>query len=175
MTWAYIGLGSNLEGPRDQLAAAVAELHQIPQTQVTGLSQFYQSKAVGPEQPDYINAVAHIETQLEPLALLDALQAIEQAHHRVRKEHWGPRTLDLDLLLFEHQLINHPRLTVPHPFLTQRNFVLLPLADIDAGLQLPNGESIQHYLTITGRDGLVAIEQPILAELITPRVTKEPV
>ena len=102
---------------------------------------------MGPQdQPDYINAVVHLETDLEPIALLDALQELEHLHRRVRKQHWGPRTLDLDMLLYNQETINHARLQVPHPGLTQRNFVLYPLAEINSQLSLPNGTSLQQLL-----------------------------
>jgi 2-amino-4-hydroxy-6-hydroxymethyldihydropteridine diphosphokinase len=117
-------------------------------------SSLYRSRAVGPVQPDYINAVALVETSLTPLALLDALQSLEQAHRRVRLEHWGPRTLDLDLLLIDQQIIEHERLMVPHPFLTQRNFVLYPLAEITPGLILPSGEPLKELISQCSPNGL---------------------
>ena len=157
MALAYVGLGSNLEDPRTQVLRAFDELAALPHTQLTAHSALYSSKAVGPEQPDYINAVALIDTQLDPLALLDNLQALEQAHQRVRIQHWGPRTLDLDLLLYDRQIINHARLSVPHPYLTQRNFVLYPLADISPNLHLPNGSALAELLAHCPADGLVRL------------------
>lgn len=155
---AFIGLGSNLDDPRAQVEQALAELAQLPNTRLTGQSPLFQSTAVGPgEQPDYINAVARVVTQLDALTLLDELQALEQAHQRVRLERWGPRTLDLDLLLFDGQVIDHPRLQVPHPYLTQRNFVLYPLAAIDPQLVLPCGTRLAALLAQTPADGLRVI------------------
>ncbi len=155
MALAYIGLGSNLAQPLAQVQTALNELATIPLTQLRAQSALYRSRAIGPgEQPDYINAVALLETQLEPLALLDALQAIEQTHQRVRIEHWGPRTLDLDVLLIDSQVIVSERLTVPHPYLTQRNFVLYPLADITPSLQLPCGTALTQLLAECPLDGL---------------------
>ena len=119
MALAYIGLGSNLEDPLAQVMRAFDELADLPQTTLLARSFVYASHAVGPEQPDYTNAVVLLDTQLTPIALLDALQAIEQAHQRVRIQHWGPRTLDLDLLLYGDQTIDEERLKVPHPYLTQ--------------------------------------------------------
>lgn len=171
MAKVFIGLGSNLDDPRDQLIRAFSELHAIPKTQLTAVSKLYQSKAVGPEQPDYINAVAQLETELAPLDLLDQLQAIEQAHQRVRKEHWGPRTLDLDLLLFNNDTIEHLRLIVPHAYLSQRNFVLIPLADIEPELRLPSGAKISELIETLGRDGLAAIESLELKQLLEPTST----
>lgn len=156
---AYIGLGSNLENPRAQVEQALVELATIPQSHLLAKSPLYRSAPVGPcEQPDYINAAALLETSLTPLALLDALQAIEQSHQRVRIEHWGPRTLDLDILLLDQQAIDSERLKVPHPYLTQRNFVLYPLADIAPELRLRDGTSLQQLIAQCPRDGLAPIE-----------------
>lgn len=159
MVQAYIGLGSNLADPLGQVTRALKELASLPATRLIKQSSLYQSRAIGPEQPDYINAVALLETNLEPIELLDALQAIEQAHSRVRVQHWGPRTLDLDLLLYGDKTIQHPRLIVPHPYLTQRGFVLYPLADIDPNLHLPNGQSLQSLVNQSTFDGLVRLPE----------------
>jgi 2-amino-4-hydroxy-6-hydroxymethyldihydropteridine diphosphokinase len=164
MTLVYVGLGSNLQDPitlQDpvtQVERAFGELHEITQTQVTGRSPLYSSRALGPIQPDYINAVAQLETTLDPLALLDALQAIEQRHNRLRKERWGPRTLDLDLLLYGDQIIRHKRLCVPHPELSSRNFVLYPLADLNPDLYLPEGIRLIDLLNQTSTEGLVRLD-----------------
>lgn len=160
MALAYIGLGSNLEDPLAQVTRAFDELADIPRTSLVQRSAIYSSLPVGPEQPDYINAVALLDTQLAPLALLDALQAIEQAHQRVRIQHWGPRTLDLDLLLYAEQTIEHERLNVPHPYLTQRSFVLYPLADITPDLHLPDGTSLADLLSRCPADGLIRLPSP---------------
>ncbi len=156
---AYIGLGSNLENPRTQVEQAFSELGSISNTELIARSRLYSSRAIGPgEQPDYINAVALLRTELAPLTLLDALQAIEQTHRRVRVEHWGPRTLDLDILLLDNQIIDGERLKVPHPYLSQRNFVLYPLADVAPNLVLPNGIALTELLVNCPRDGLDPIE-----------------
>lgn len=145
---AYVGLGSNLENPIQQVSDALIELNEIAQTRLLKQSQLYRSDPVGPPgQPDYINAVALLETALEPLDLLDALQSIENAHQRRRIQHWGPRTLDLDLLLYADQQIDLERLQVPHPHMTEREFVLYPLAEIAPGIELPNGIPLQQLLT----------------------------
>lgn len=157
MALTYIGLGSNLEDPLAQVKRAFDELSALPQTLLVERSAIYSSKPVGPEQPDFINAVALLDTQLAPLELLDALQAIEQAHQRVRIQHWGPRTLDLDLLLYGDQVIAHERLTVPHPYLTQRSFVLYPLADITPALHLPDGSRLCDLLHRCPADGLIKL------------------
>nr|WP_299245282.1 2-amino-4-hydroxy-6-hydroxymethyldihydropteridine diphosphokinase [uncultured Halomonas sp.] len=128
---AYIGLGSNLNGPREHVEQALIALKRLPVTRLLAASPCYASKPVGPQdQPDFINAVARITTRLSPLALLDQLQALEQQHQRRRLRHWGPRTLDLDLLLFDDLSLDLPRLKLPHPAMQERAFVLFPLADI---------------------------------------------
>ncbi|MCW8983212.1 MAG: 2-amino-4-hydroxy-6-hydroxymethyldihydropteridine diphosphokinase, partial [Gammaproteobacteria bacterium] len=149
MVKAFIGLGSNLNSPRLQLENALQELAQLPKSQLTCFSSLYETAPMGPvDQPDYvqpgyINAVAELETELAPEALLDQLQLIESVHQRVRGEvQWGPRTLDLDLLLYGEQIIETGRLSVPHPGLTERNFVLIPLYEIRADLKLPDGRAI---------------------------------
>nr|WP_298376437.1 2-amino-4-hydroxy-6-hydroxymethyldihydropteridine diphosphokinase [uncultured Halomonas sp.] len=128
---AYIGLGSNLNGPRQHVEKALIDLQYLPVTTLVAVSPCYASKPVGPQdQPDFINAVARVDTRLSPLALLDQLQALEQQRRRRRLRHWGPRTLDLDLLLFDDLDLDLPRLTLPHPAMQERAFVLFPLADI---------------------------------------------
>ena len=160
MALAYIGLGSNLEDPLAQVTRAFGELAELPLTRLAARSAIYSSLPIGPEQPDYINAVAQLDTQLEPLALLDALQAIEQAHQRVRIQHWVPRTLDLDLLLYGDETIDLERLKVPHPYLAQRSFVLYPLADISPDLHLPDGTPLADLLSRCPPDGLVRLPSP---------------
>jgi 2-amino-4-hydroxy-6-hydroxymethyldihydropteridine diphosphokinase len=141
MTAAYIALGSNLQDPLKQLRNAVAAINRVPDSRVERSSSIYRSAPLGPgAQPDYLNAVLLLATALPPLRLLDALQQIEQAQGRVRGVRWGARTLDLDILLYGDQKIDDPRLTIPHPAMEQRNFVLYPLFEIsDANLVLPGG------------------------------------
>lgn len=154
----YIGLGSNLDAPLRQVQQALNELNALPQTQLVRASSLYRSRAVGPgDQPDYINAVAQLATQLAPEPLLDALQAIEQAHQRQRLVRWGPRTLDLDILLYDDTTIASARLSVPHPYLTARNFVLLPLLEIAPELRLANGTSIATLALSCGEEGLIKL------------------
>jgi len=144
---AWIGLGSNLEHPPQQVRRAFEELRQLPDTTLVAHSSLYRSEPLGPpDQPDYINAVAALDTRLAPEPLLDRLQAIEQAHRRVRTRHWGPRTLDLDLLLYGDRVIATPRLTVPHPGIYTRHFVLWPLAELAPQLILPDGRPLQALL-----------------------------
>lgn len=151
-TDAFVGLGSNLDNPLGQLARAVAELAALPQTDLVAQSPFYASRPVGPQdQPDFVNGAVWLRTALPPHSLLDHLQAIEQAHGRERLRHWGPRTLDLDLLVYGRQILDDERLTVPHRELANRDFVLQPLLDLDPDLQLPDGTSI-HQLRQTCPD-----------------------
>ncbi|VVN90360.1 2-amino-4-hydroxy-6-hydroxymethyldihydropteridine diphosphokinase [Pseudomonas fluorescens] len=143
----YIGMGSNLADPADQLRNAIDALAQLPQTELSGVSAFYQSDSLLPGQPRYTNAVAALDSRLAPLELLDALQAIENAQGRERNERWGPRTLDLDILLFGDRLIDEPRLKVPHYHMQARAFVLYPLADLaPPDLQLADGRLLSALL-----------------------------
>ena len=143
----YIGMGSNLADPVEQLRSAIEALAQLPQTELVGVSAFYQSDSLLPGQPRYTNAVAALDSTLPPLELLDALQAIENGQGRERLERWGPRTLDLDIVLFGERLIDEPRLKVPHYHLQERAFVLYPLAELaPADLRLADGRSLSDLL-----------------------------
>lgn len=147
MTLVYIGLGANLDQPQQQLEQALVELARLPSSTLVSHSSLYHSKPVGPQdQPDYVNAVALLETLLTPLDLLDALQQLEQNHGRIRKRHWGERTLDLDIILIDNQIIESERLTVPHPFAQQRSFVLIPLSEINPNLIFPDGIALEQLL-----------------------------
>lgn len=158
MTAAYIGLGSNLDSPEQHIISALFALDALPYTSLKKRSSLYKSKPVGPQdQNDYINAVAELETGLLPLALLDRLQAIERRHGRARGRRWGPRTLDLDVLLYGAEIIHHQRLTVPHPELLKRAFVLAPLAEIRADCALPGRGIISDHLANVDRAGLERI------------------
>ncbi|ERI54299.1 2-amino-4-hydroxy-6-hydroxymethyldihydropteridine pyrophosphokinase [Pseudomonas sp. EGD-AK9] len=156
MERVYIGLGSNLAEPLQQLRDALAALAQLPDTRLLAHSSFYASDPLGPpDQPRYVNAVAALDTALQPWTLLDALQRIEQEQGRVRKaERWGPRTLDLDILLFGERSIADERLTVPHYHMHARPFVLYPLAELAAELQLPDGRRLSELLAACPFTGL---------------------
>ncbi len=135
-----IGLGGNLADPRRRLCQTLEALVALPDTRLVGHSDLYASAPVGPQdQPDFINAVAALETTLAPLVLLDALQQLENAAGRERHRHWGERTLDLDILLWDDRTLDLPRLTVPHPELTRRAFVIGPLLDLLPDCRLPDG------------------------------------
>ena len=148
MTPAYIALGSNLSHPHQQLITAVAALQNRTNTQLVRVSSIYRSAAVGPgTQPDYLNAVLLLMTTLLPEELLDVMQGIELVQGRVRDVHWGPRTLDLDLLLYGNQQLATATLTVPHPRMLQRHFVLYPLREISGpNLLLPDGSDLDTWL-----------------------------
>jgi len=144
---AYIGLGSNLEEPQRQLQAGFDALARLPQSQFVARSSMFRSAPVGyAEQPDFVNAVAAIHTTLSPRALLDALLEIERAHGRVRTFPNAPRTLDLDILLYGEHVINEPGLTIPHPRLAERAFVVVPLMQIAPDIVVPGQGRISELL-----------------------------
>ncbi|MET0065884.1 MAG: 2-amino-4-hydroxy-6-hydroxymethyldihydropteridine diphosphokinase [Candidatus Thiodiazotropha sp.] len=154
---AYIGLGSNLENPRQQVTDAFEELQAAAHCRMLRRSSLYRTRPVGPQdQPDFINAVASLATRLQAERLLDVLQEIEQRHHRMRDTgRWGPRTLDLDLLLYGDQCIETPRLRVPHPEMTRRAFVLVPLREIaPRDLALPGQGRLGDFLPDASLDRL---------------------
>ena len=131
MTRAAIALGSNLEDPEAQVRRGFEEIAKLPQTQLIARSKLYRTAPVGyADQPDFINACALVETELDPRALLESLLSIERAHHRVRTIPNGPRTLDLDLILYGDLVMSEPGLTIPHPRARERQFVLMPLRDV---------------------------------------------
>jgi len=155
ITAVFIGLGSNLNHPESQLQRAIKALAKLPQTQLVVLSCVYRSRPIGPvQQPDFLNAVALLHTALKPMALLDRLQEIETQQQRIRNVHWGPRTIDLDILLYGDQEIYTERLAVPHPRLSERNFVLRPLLDINPHLALPGGVRLSQLAAAVGNEGL---------------------
>lgn len=148
MTRVYIALGSNLASPLDQVNAALAALGEIPHSHIVVVSSLYRTPPLGPpDQPDYLNAAVALETDLAPEALLDSTQRIELQQGRVRKaERWGPRTLDLDIMLFGNLTIDTPRLTVPHYDMKNRGFMLWPLFEIAPELRFPDGVALRDVL-----------------------------
>lgn len=147
MKVSYVALGSNLDHPQRQVTTALKELSALPGTKFLGSSSCYRSEAVGPgDQPDYVNAVAALTTEVPALQWLRMLKSIEAAHGRLRRERWGPRTLDLDILLYADQSITHELLQVPHPRMGQRRFVLQPLYELAPDLTLPCGTSVASLL-----------------------------
>ncbi|MDG2947595.1 2-amino-4-hydroxy-6-hydroxymethyldihydropteridine diphosphokinase [Bisgaard Taxon 10/6] len=147
MAVAYIALGSNLNAPAEQLNAAVKAIAALPQTSVEKVSSYYGSKPMGPQdQPDYVNAVLQIQTELSPPALLDELQRIENEQGRVRLRRWGERTLDLDILLYDNLEMQSERLTIPHYDMQNREFVIVPLAEIAPERILPDGKTVAELM-----------------------------
>jgi len=154
VTLAYIALGSNLASPLEQVNAAVQALGAIPQSRIVAASSFYRTPPLGPQdQPDYLNATVVLETALDAEALLDNTQRIELQQGRVRKaERWGPRTLDLDIMLFGNEVINTDRLTVPHYDMKNRGFMLWPLFEVAPDLIFPDGSSLKSVLDDLGAE-----------------------
>jgi 2-amino-4-hydroxy-6-hydroxymethyldihydropteridine diphosphokinase len=161
-TLCYLGLGANLHQPLQQLQQAVVALAALEDCQLQSVSSLYGSKPMGPQdQPDYVNAVVALLTTLTTEQLLDQLQTIELEQGRQRKdERWGPRTLDLDILLFGNHTINTTRLTVPHYGMKVREFVLYPLAELAPELQLPDATPLAQLLTTVPQNGLVVLAPP---------------
>jgi 2-amino-4-hydroxy-6-hydroxymethyldihydropteridine diphosphokinase len=144
---AFIALGSNLDDPVSQIREGIADLAQLPHTRVKRASALYGSAPVGyRDQPDFINAVAEIETGLEPRPLLAALLEIEKRHGRMRGVRNGPRTLDLDIALYGDRTVHEPGLVVPHPRLHERAFVIVPLAEVAPELDIPGWGSVSRLL-----------------------------
>lgn len=167
MAKAWIGLGSNLENPSKQVTDAFVELNELPDTQLVRHSSLWQSKPFGPQdQPDFINAVAEITTELTPLDLLAKLQGLEDLHQRKRERHWGPRTLDLDLLAYEQEVFSSEILTLPHPGIAERAFVLCPLAELDENLALPNLGKVKQLIQQLGEQACSEV-LPLEAKVTT--------
>ena len=143
-TRAFIGIGSNLCGPVAHVRSAIKEIDGVPDTHLERSSSLYSSPPMGPpDQPDYVNAVVEVRTSLDGLSLLDQLQHLERTHGRLESPfRWGPRTLDLDILLFGAEVIECDKLSIPHPGLSTRAFVVIPLAEIAPDLRLPGGVSV---------------------------------
>ena len=148
MTVVYIAIGSNLASPLEQVNAAIEALGAIPESRLLAVSSFSRTPPLGPQdQPDYLNAAVALDTDLSPEALLDHTQRIELQQGRVRKaERWGPRTLDLDIMLFGDAVIDTERLTVPHYDMHNRSFMLWPLFEIAPELRFPGDTPLGDYL-----------------------------
>lgn len=166
MAEVTIGLGSNLgrhsqggyQDRRAQLQQALDKIAEHPEITLIKVSRFFETAPVGPgDQPNYINAAAKIRTCLSAIELLDFLQSIECSQGRQRIQRWGPRTLDLDILTYDQLICDTDRLTIPHPRLHERAFVLAPLADIDPQLQIPNQENVTQLLANCSSNGIVKI------------------
>lgn len=155
---AYIGLGSNLNNPKEQIKQALMALDGSEDVSVVGLSSLYQSKPVdGSDQPDYLNAVCKVNTHLTALELLHVCQHIEQSQHRVREKKWGARTIDLDIIIYGAQVIASKQLVVPHPEMMNRHFVLVPLYEIEPDLDVPVLGPLEELMDKIDTNGLVKL------------------
>ncbi|CAK0751826.1 2-amino-4-hydroxy-6-hydroxymethyldihydropteridinepyrophosphokinase [Gammaproteobacteria bacterium] len=154
----YISLGSNLNCPVAQIWRALGECARLPDSRLIAYSRFYLNPAMDfpgqPHQPDYVNAVAALETHLSPRVLLNLLWKLEQRHQRTRQRRWGPRTLDLDLLLYGHLRLNRYELILPHPGLHLRPFVLYPLAELKPNLTIPGRGRLSQLIVRRNSFGL---------------------
>lgn len=159
MNRVYIGIGSNMGSPQHNVLQAIAALKNLIDSTFIASSSLYNSKPMGSgEQADYVNAVVEIDTTLPPLALLDQIQQIELAFGRERTEQrWGPRTLDLDILLYGNLNMESERLTVPHYGMKQREFVLFPLAELAPSLHFPDGSKLIDLITTMDKNSLTVI------------------
>lgn len=158
LNFCIIGLGANLKQPIQQLNRACETLNQAVFIKELKVSSYYSSTPMGPQdQPDYVNAVAQFYTPLTAHTLLDELQKIELEQGRERTQHWGPRTLDLDILFFNQISIQDERLTIPHPGILQREFVVVPLAELSPDFLLPNGKQAKAYAQLIPHNGLKRI------------------
>jgi 2-amino-4-hydroxy-6-hydroxymethyldihydropteridine diphosphokinase len=156
---AYVALGSNLQDPTAHVSAGVEELAMLPDTRLARVSSLYRSAPVGYlDQPDFINAVAQIETDLTPRALLDQLLAIERRYGRVRDFPNAPRTLDLDILLYGECIVEEAGLAIPHPRMHERAFVLVPLAEIAHDAVIPGRGSASELLARIDAGGLMKLK-----------------
>lgn len=160
MVRAYIGLGSNLDQPAQQIRRAITTLGNFPHTQLAACSRLYRSSPLGPQdQPDFVNAVVALDTELDAIHLLHALQGVEQQQGRVRSgEQWGPRTLDLDILLYGQTQRCDCELTLPHPHAHMRDFVLIPLLEVAPDIAIPGIGKAYDLIKTCSSNGLVSIE-----------------
>lgn len=167
MSRAFIGLGSNLsshsegiyKSPRSQVNEAIKRIIECANISLIKTSSYYKTVAIGPgEQPDYINAAIEIETSLDACKLLQVLQQIENQQGRIRKERWGARTLDLDILIYDQRIETTSQLTLPHPRAHERAFVLAPLADLGQDLVIPGHGKVSDLLANCSMQGIVRLE-----------------
>lgn len=160
MVTTFIGLGSNLSNPEEQVKLGIESLKKLPDSTLVKHSSLYQTPAVGNSmQPDFVNAVVQIDTKMIAMQLLDELLRIEREHGRVRDgTRWGPRILDLDILLYDNQQVHLPLLRIPHPGLIERAFALIPLLEIAPDARLPNGEPLAKYLGKLSTKGIKQLQ-----------------
>lgn len=160
----YLGLGSNLDNPIKQVVSAIDELGHVEKIDVRAVSNIYKSKPLEVEnsdesvpQEDYINAVVQVDTSYKPEVLLDIVQAIELKHHRVKMYRWGPRSLDIDILIYDEMILKTTRLVLPHIEIVNRDFVLYPLNDINPNLVIPKFGKLSALLSNVSNDDLVLL------------------
>ena len=160
---AFIGLGSNLHGPENQIRSALTRLKAVPLSRLEDCSSLYRNPPIGPQgQPDYVNAVARLLTELQPRSLLDELQTIEQAQGRVRDGiRWGPRRIDLDLLIYGDEIIDEPGLHIPHSGIQSRAFVLLPMSELNPNIYIPELGTVRELLSCVDTSDVIPITTPI--------------
>jgi 2-amino-4-hydroxy-6-hydroxymethyldihydropteridine diphosphokinase len=157
---AYVAIGSNLDGPGEQVANAVERLRALPAIRVEAVSRLYRTRPMGPkDQPDFVNAAAGLLTRLAPRELLDALLDTERTMGRVREARWGPRRIDLDLIWMVGAPVREPGLTLPHPGVSMRNFVLYPLADIAPTLEIPGHGRVSELKVRSGAAGISILNE----------------
>jgi 2-amino-4-hydroxy-6-hydroxymethyldihydropteridine diphosphokinase len=157
---AYVGIGSNLQSPRERVLEAIERMGALEATRVELRSHLYLTSPMGPQdQPDYVNAAVGLLTQLSPQDLLQGLLGIEHSMGRNREQRWGPRVIDLDLLWMVDSVVDEPGLTVPHPGVSMRNFVLYPLADIAPTIKIPRVGPVLDLKRDVGGDGISMLEQ----------------
>ncbi|MBA4542422.1 MULTISPECIES: 2-amino-4-hydroxy-6-hydroxymethyldihydropteridine diphosphokinase [Thermoactinomyces] len=169
-TTAYLGLGANLGDRPGQLKKAIELLHQSEDILVTGVSSVYETAPVGfTRQPDFYNLVVEVKTALSPFALLARVLDIEKKLHRVREIRWGPRTIDIDLLLYDEQIITADKLTIPHPRMTERAFVLIPLREVAGNIRIPGTDkTLEEWISHLPPDQEIKKLSP-LSDLFTER------
>ena len=156
---AYVAIGSNINHPRDRVLEAFDRLSSVAATHLVSRSRLYRSRPMGPQdQPDFVNSAAGLLTQLSARELLEKLLSVERAMGRERAVRWGPRVIDLDLVWMLGKTIDEPGLTLPHPGVTGRNFVLYPLADIAPTLAIPGHGTVSDLLCGVGADGLSVLD-----------------
>jgi 2-amino-4-hydroxy-6-hydroxymethyldihydropteridine diphosphokinase len=160
---AFLALGANLGDRLANLQAATDALDATPGVRVVRSSRVYETDPVGPPQPDYLNAVIEVRTRLEPHRFLETVLRVERDLGRVRGERWGPRTIDIDVLTFDALVLDDPSLTLPHPRMHERAFVLIPLLELDPDPQLPGGRHIERIRTASGGLSGVRLVAPALS------------
>jgi 2-amino-4-hydroxy-6-hydroxymethyldihydropteridine diphosphokinase len=156
---AYVAIGSNLNHPRDRVAEACAHLESLPETRLEARSRLYRTRPMGPQdQPEFVNAAVGLMTRQPPHEMLGSLLEIERRMGRIRQERWGPRVIDLDLVWMVGNVVEHPGLTLPHPGVSMRNFVLYPLSDIAPTLDIPGHGRVLDLKLRLGGDGISLLE-----------------